>query len=404
MIRVLQLTYRVPFPPTDGGAIGIYNITKGLFENGCKIDLVAINTPKHSQPKDAMAAFSRQFDVFVDTTISKKALFKNLLLSKIPYNVERFVNEDVANTLKQLLSENHYDFIQIEGAFVVYYIDLIKKLTDVPILVRTHNIEYIIWQRLASNESNIFKKWFFNLLAKRLKKFEQKYYNKADAIAAITAEDEQRLKEMGVDVPIQIIPAGVELKKYEHSEAIDREEHSLFSISALDWMPNIEGLDWFLKNVWPEVHRTNPKCTFHVAGKATPDKYMKMQIPNVFFHGFVDDAELFKQKYQLMLVPLLSGGGMRIKIIEGMAAKKCILSTTVGAEGIICENHKDIIIADTPEEWIHAIHHLLSNSNKIEEVSEAALKTVSENYENKTVTKKYIDLYCSCTSSNSIVE
>jgi glycosyltransferase involved in cell wall biosynthesis len=400
LIRVLQLTYRVPFPPTDGGAIGIYNITKGLFENGCKIDLVAINTPKHSQPKDAMAAFARQFDVLVDTNISKKALLKNLLFSKIPYNVERFINADVANTLRQLLSENNYDFIQIEGAFVVYYIDLIKELTDIPILVRTHNIEYIIWQRLALNESNIFKKWYFNLLAKRLKKFEKKYYNKADAIAAITFEDEQRLKKMGVDVPIQIIPAGVELKKYNHSEAIVCEENSMFSISALDWMPNIEGLDWFLKNIWPEVHRTNPKCTFHVAGKSTPEKYMNMQIPNVFFHGFVDNAELFKKKYQLMLVPLLSGGGMRIKIIEGMAAEKCILSTAVGAEGIICENNKDIIIADTPKEWIQSINELLNNTNKIEQIAKEALKTVTENYDNKTVTKKYIDLYYACISQN----
>jgi glycosyltransferase involved in cell wall biosynthesis len=400
LIRVLQLTYRVPFPPTDGGAIGIYNITKGLSENGCSIDLVAINTPKHTQPKDAMAAFARQFDVFVDTSISKKALLKNLFFSKIPYNVERFINKDVADTLKQLIEENNYDFVQIEGGFVVYYIDIIRDLTDVPILVRTHNIEYIIWQRLASNETNILKKWFFKLLAKRLKKFEQKYYNKADAIAAITEEDEQRLKEMGVNVPIQIIPAGVELKKYNSSKEIDYKKHSLFSISALDWMPNIEGLDWFLKHVWPEVHRLHPGCTFHVAGKATPEKYMKMQIPNVFFHGFVEDAELFKQKYHLMLVPLLSGGGMRIKIIEGMAAKKCIVSTTVGAEGIICENHKDIIIADTPDEWIQAINQLLNDSKKIEEIATAALKTVGENYENITVTKKYIDLFASCNSQN----
>ncbi len=402
MIRVLQLTYRVPFPPTDGGAIGIYNITKGLSENGCKIDLVSINTPKHSQPKNVMSAYARQFDVFVDTNISKSALLQNLLFSKVPYNVERFISDDVTNTLKDLITKNNYDFIQIEGCFVVYYIDTIRKLTSIPILVRPHNIEYVIWHRLASNEKNILKKWFFSSLAKRLKKFEKAYYNKADAIAAITYEDEQRLKEMGVYVPVQIIPAGVELKKYNHTDAIICEDNTIFSISALDWMPNLEGLDWFLKNIWPEVLKVNPKCTFHVAGKSTPERLMNLKIPNVVFHGFVDDAEVFKKKYKLMIVPLLSGGGMRIKIIEGMAAKKCIISTSIGAEGIICMHEKDIIIANSPQEWIKSINELLRNNDTMEQIAAEALNTVTLNYENKSVTKKYIDLFESCISQNLI--
>ncbi len=402
MIRVLQLTYRVPFPPTDGGAIGIYNITKGLSENGCEIDLVSINTPKHSQPEDAMGAYARQFDVFVNTNISKTALLKNLIFSTIPYNVERFISDDVSSTLKELITNNTYDFIQIEGGFVVYYIDTIREICNLPILVRTHNIEYIIWQRLAFNESNFFKKWFYGILAKRLKKFEKVYYNKADAIAAITIEDEQRLINMGVSVPIQVIPAGVELKKYINPGTIACEENTLFSISALDWLPNIEGLEWFLKNVWPEVLRHNPKCTFQVAGKSTPERLMKLKIPNVVFHGFVDDAEVFKQKYQLMVVPLLSGGGMRIKIIEGMAAKKCILSTRVGAEGIICKNNKDIVLADSAEEWIKAILQLLSNKNKIEQIASEASQSVSINYDNLAVTKKYIELFKSINSRNLI--
>jgi glycosyltransferase involved in cell wall biosynthesis len=401
LTRVLQLTNRVPFPPTDGGAIGIYNITKGLSENGCKIDLLSINTPKHSQPAGAMIEYARQFDVFVNTNISKTALLKNLFFSSIPYNVERFISDDVSNTLKDLIANNTYDFIQIEGGFVVYYIDTIRQLSNVPILVRTHNIEYVIWERLALNESNIVKKWFFGILAKRLKKFEKAFYNKADAIAAITTEDQRRLIEMGVNVPIKVIPAGVELKKYNYSETAVCEENTVFSISALDWMPNIEGLEWFLKYVWPEVLKHNPNCMFHVAGKSTPERLMNIKIPNVVFHGFVDDAEAFKQKYQLMIVPLLSGGGMRIKIIEGMAAKKCILSTRIGAEGIICQNNKDIVLADTAEEWIDAILQLLSNPNKIEQISSDALQSVSNNYDNLSITKKYLEFFEVIRSNNS---
>ncbi len=392
-MKVLQLTYRVPFPPTDGGAIGIYAITKGLHHNNCDIDLLSINTPKHSQPADAMSALATQYDVFVDTKISAFNLIKNVLFESIPYNVERFISENVNQVLQQLLQKNKYDFIQIEGAFVIYYIDLIKKFTNSPILVRTHNIEYVIWQRLAINEKNPFRKWFYDHLAKRLKLFEANFYNKADGIAAITAEDKERLLEMGVTKPIQIIPAGVMLDKYFKKYDLKEKSNTIFSISALDWLPNIEGLEWFLKNVWEELFNINPNIELHIAGKSTPDWLKKLERKNVFIHGFVDDAILFKKSYQLMLVPLLSGGGMRVKIIEGMAAKKCIISSSIGAEGIEYTNKKNIVIADTAKEWVDAILFYLENQNERIEIANNAFELVNTKYENNAITKKYIELF-----------
>ena len=210
-MKILQLTYRVPYPPTDGGSIGIYNIVKGLHENNCEIDLVSINTPKHSQPKDCMTNFANQFDVFVDTRISLVKLLKNLLFQNTPYNVERFFAKQVEDQLEELLKKNVYNFIQLEGTFVLKYIDTIRKLCDTPVIVRAHNIEYVIWDRLSKNESNLLKKLFYVHLTKRLKRFESEYYNKADAIAAITNEDKVRLNNLNVHVQTDIIPAGVVL-------------------------------------------------------------------------------------------------------------------------------------------------------------------------------------------------
>ncbi len=394
-MKILQLTYRVPFPPTDGGAIGIYNITKGLSENGCEIDLLAINTPKHSQPSNAMNGLvSNQFDVFVDTSISPLKLVRNILFKSIPYNVERFISKDVIEKIEELLETNKYDFIQVEGAFVVYYIDVIKKKTQAPIIVRTHNIEYIIWNRLSINERNPLKKWFYSHLAKRLMKFEAEYYNKADGIAAITPEDKQRLIEMEVNTLTKVIPAGVVLKETNFIETnIQSEPNTIFSISALDWAPNIEGLKWFLNEVWGKLLDRNPSIKLHVAGKSTPEWLMNSNYPNTQIHGFVDDALLFKKKYQLMLVPLLSGGGMRVKIIEGLATEKCIISTTIGAEGIDYTNKDNIVIADSPDEWVENILFYLENEKERTDIELNAKKLAETGYENKSVTRKYIDLF-----------
>lgn len=400
-MKVLQLTYRVPFPPTDGGAIGIYNITKGLCKNGCEIDLVAINTPKHSQPENAMIGLvHHQYDVFVNTGISPVKLLKNLLFSKIPYNVERFISTNVDEKLKELLSLTTYDFIQVEGAFVAYYIDTIKKYTDSPVIVRTHNIEYVIWKRLSVNEKNPLKKWFYSHLGKRLKRFEAVYYNKADGIAAITPEDKKRLEDLNVSTAIDVIPAGVVLKEKESKEKIEQEEFSLFTISALDWNPNIEGLKWFLENVWSDLLKIKPDIKLHIAGKSTPEWLMKARIPNTTVHGFVDDAAMFKQSYQLMLVPLLSGGGMRVKIVEGLAASKCIISTSIGAEGINYTDRNNLVIADTPQEWIKSIIFYLEDSKERKSIETNAEKLAYLSYENTAVTRKYIDLFERISSQN----
>ena len=369
--------------------MGIYTITKGLAENGCQIDLVAINTPKHSQPKDAMKKWARQYDVFVDTRIRPARLIKNILFEELPYNICRFQSIEVEACLTELLNTNTYDFIQVEGAFVAMYLPLIKSLTSVPVIIRTHNIEYVIWKRLSTNERNPFKKWFFNHLSKRLYQFESKYYNLADGIAAITEEDKERLIEMKVRKPIKVIPVGTEFEKFIPSSTPPL-ERSLFMIGALDWLPNIEGLNWFMDNIWSEIHQKFPDVQLHIAGKGTPQAIFNWKKENVFVHGFVDDAVDFMNAYQIMLVPLLSGGGMRVKIIEGLAAGKCIVSTSIGAEGISAENNKEIIIANSTAEWTNAISALIEQTEDIVRIEKNARQFAEEKYENRSVTRNYI--------------
>lgn len=397
-MNVLLLTYRVPSPPTDGGAIAIYNMILGLSQNGCNIDLVTIRTQKDKVSPEKIDVLSGQSEVFVNTAISIPKMVKNVLFTCIPYNIERFYSSAIEQELIKHLNEKEYDFIQLESAFTALYINEIRKHTKAPIYIRTHNIEYIIWKRLAENDKNPFKKLFFKHLSKRLQKFESSYYNKADGIAAITEEDKTRLKEMGITRPITVVPAGIDLSKYNTS--VIPEKNTLFSISSLDWMPNIEGLEWFLKNVWTEVVKRDNSIFLHIAGKATPKWLLESNYKNVVIHGFVENASQFKQTYNLMLVPLLSGGGMRVKIIEGFASKKCIISTTIGAEGIEYTNGKNIVIADTPQEWIDAIIHYTQNDGDRIKIEQNARLLAEKKYENASVTRKVIELHYSQISNN----
>lgn len=391
-MKVLQLCFRVPFPPHDGGAIAMYDIMSGLSKKGHEVHVLAVNTPKHFQKDDVLKDIAKVKTVFIDTTISPVDAFLNLFKS-IPYNLERFVSKDFEKALTDLLQENDFDVIHVEGTFVAYYIDVIRKYSKAPVVLRAHNVEYLIWERLARNESNPLKKFYLTLLSRKLKTFEKKYFSKYDVIAGITKEDNQRLEELGVKTPKEFIPAGVQLNRFTIDANIKPKSNSMFIISSLNWLPNLEGLEWFIKKVWPEAKKKNSLLELHIAGKDTPESVQQLAGNGIFVHGYVADASIFMQQYDLMLVPLLSGGGMRLKIIEGMALGKCILTSTIGAEGIACESNKDILKFDESEEWIASLLGYFSNPGKYTSIGTNARQVIIEQYDNDKVIDRLVTLY-----------
>lgn len=391
-MKVLQLCFRVPYPPHDGGAIAMYDIMYGLSKKGHEVHALAVNTPKHFQKDEVLIDIAKVKTVFIDTTISAVDAFFNLFKS-IPYNLERFVSADFEKALIELLQQNDFDIIHVEGTFVAYYIDVIRKYSKAPVVLRAHNVEYLIWERLAKNETNPLKKIYLTLLSRKLKTFEKKYFSKYDVIAGITREDNQRLEELGVKTQKEFIPAGVQLNRFILDASIKPVPNSMFIISSLNWLPNLEGLEWFVKKVWPEAKRRNPLLELHIAGKDTPEAVLQLAGNGIFVHGYVADASVFMQEYDLMLVPLLSGGGMRLKIIEGMALGKCILTSTIGAEGIACEANKDILKFDESAEWITSLLDYFSNPSKYAPIGTNARQVIIEQYDNDKVVDRLVDLY-----------
>jgi len=391
-LRVLQICFRVPYPPDDGGAIAMYGITRNLSLKGHEVTVLAVNTPKHFQQVDVLGGIARLIPVFIDTTINRKKALLNLF-KPIPYIAERFISDDFEKQLEMLLREEQFDVVHFEGTYVAWYVDSVRKWTNIPVVLRSHNLEHMIWQRLSENEPNVLKRLYFRRMARELKLFERTYYAKFDAIAAITPEDALRIKQMGVSVPCHFIPAGVDLDRFVLRPDIKPLKNTCFILSALEWLPNQEALMWFLENVWPEASAVLPHLELHVAGKGTPDYIKELNIKNVFIHGYVDDASVFIQQYDLMLVPLLSGGGMRLKIVEGMALEKCIFASSVGAEGIDCSDGKNIVICDDAERWVEKIKDYFRNRENYDSVGKNAGLLIQNEYANPIVIDRLINLY-----------
>ena len=378
----------------------MYGVTAGLAAAGHRVTVLAANTPKHRQPADALAHLGPQVRlvaVDVDTDLSPVRALLNLLFSGLPYNVKRFINGDLLSALVELLNEGPVDVIQFEGTFVAWYNEWLGYEELIPAnavtVLRAHNIEYTIWEMLAGRARNPLKKWYLEKLAARLRQFEHEYLKYFDAVAAITDDDARRLRALGCPEPVVCIPAGVDLTKFRPDPAIRPQPRTLFMLGSLNWLPNLEGVEWLLREIWPILHAEMPDVELHLAGSGAPEALLKPRTDNVFVHGFVDSAPAFMKRYELMLVPLLSGGGMRVKIIEGLALGKAILSTSLGAEGIAVRDGHDIVLRDGPAAWLGALRAWHRGEVPVAALGAEAARTAADLYDNRRVTQQFEALY-----------
>lgn len=395
-MRILILTKKFPYPLKDGEAIAIFNLIKGFSNLGHGVTALSINTIKHhfdiQQLPTDVKALADFHEVTVDTSPTYGGALGNLLAGT-PYHVDRFISEAYRQKLRELLNNNKYDLIQCEGLFLGPYLDDIRQLSKAPVVLRAHNVEAEIWGRMAANQANPLKRWYIGLQAKRLGQYEVTQLNRYDAIVPITDDDGRKLKTLGANKPMHTTPAGIDLTRFDGYDRFEQIPNTVFFIGGLDWLPNQEGLQWFLQNVWPKVYQQNPQWQFHIAGRNMPDWLRQLKAEGVQVLGEVDSAVEFMARRQIMVVPLLSGSGMRIKIVEGMAVGKPIVATTVGAEGIEYTNGKDILIADAAEAFTQQVLQLMANPTQANNVGKNARQLIESKYDNGKFAAKLIEFY-----------
>ena len=369
------------------------SITQGLLEAGCEVRVLAVCSDKHPVRHEEMDADYRErtrFEaVHVDLNIHLLEAAVAMLCGE-SYHVKRFVSNDFARRLREILEEEEYDVVHVESIFLTPYVPLIRKHSEARVILRAHNVEHLIWRRIAQGTRNPLKRWYLKHCSLTLGAYEREHANDYDGIICITDNDARLYREMGCRRPVTVVPFGVEPKAMDHMEV---EPGSLYHIGSMDWMPNLEGIEWLLREVWPVVHSRLPQVRLYLAGRHTPEALLHADIEGVTVVGEVPDAMEFIVSKQINVVPLLSGSGMRVKIIEAMSAGKAVVSTTVGAEGIDYEEGKNLLTANTPEEFAAQIERLVTDPDYCAEIGRNALELVAGEYSTRALTKKIIGFY-----------
>lgn len=395
-MKILQLCKKFPFPLKDGESIAVNSISKSLRQLDCEVTLLSMNTTKHyfdtrQLPKN-FNHYTAIHTVLIDNRIKPLEAFLNLF-SKKSYHITRFESPAFCNKLIQLLQTEQFDLVQLESPYLAPYIPIIRQYSTAKIAMRAHNVEHEIWQRVAKNTRFFAKKWYLQHLTKKLQRYEIEQLKNYDLLVPITQRDLDIFQFLGYKNASVVAPVGVNGVDYKANFSSFNKALSLGFIGSLDWMPNQEGLRWFLEEVWHKLHLQFPQLTFHIAGRNAPTWIQQLNLPNIIFHGEVADAAAFINQHSVMVAPLLSGGGMRVKILEGMALGRVVITTSMGLEGIDAQHGREVLIADTTESFVEAIALCWNDATFAQQISGQARNFVLQHYDNREIALHLLQAY-----------
>lgn len=395
-MKILIICNKSPYPPSEGGPIAMNMMVEGLLEAGHQIKILAINTnkfftPIESIPEDYRIKTGIELH-YTDLSLNPfKALY--CLLTNQSFHAYRFNNKSWLDPLQNILNTDDFDIVQIETLFMAHAVPFIREKSNAKIILRAHNVEHLIWKRVWETTSNHLKKWYMNHVWKTLQDYENKMLPLFDGIIAITEKDADIFRSKNLKIPVISISFGIPSEQILNEITQQTDKPVVFHIGSMDWIPNREGIQWFVENVWPLVIEKRPDAILRLAGRNMPRQLLKLKAPGVEVPGEVADARQFILQGNVMVVPLFSGSGIRIKIIEAMALGKAIVTTSIGAEGIDYQNNENLVVANEAPAMAAAIVQLLNDANYRRFLGIKAIFLAHRNHNRQKLMFKLLEYY-----------
>ena len=393
-MKILLLCNKPPYPASEGGPMAMNSIITGLLEAGHQVKILAVNNEKYKvSAADIPDDYKKQTGIElidVDLRVRPLKALLNLFTNK-SYHVERFISKEFKNRIAEVLDKEHFDVVQLEMLYMMPYVETIREHSKAMIVLRAHNVEHKIWERIAKETKFFVKRWYINHLANTLKDYELSALETVDGIAAITRKDAAYFRKY-CSKPVIDIPYGVYPEEFIPNSEIEGQP-KFYHIGSMNWMPNDEGIRWFIDEVLPKTVEKVPDFVYHLAGRNMPEWLTTLKDPHVDVIGEVPDAKAFVSNNDVAIVPLLAGSGIRIKIIESMAMGKTVITTRVGAEGILYDEEVNLIIAENIAKMVEAIRSIHENPQIAVRIGQAARKLVEETYDNRKIIARLLMFY-----------
>ena len=380
-MKILQLTPQFPFPPDDGGKISIANIYDTLLELGNDVIMVSIS--QNEVPDNEIKKFIKNgtMEIIVkDTKNTLKRILKYFLTNKSIY-IEKHYSFNLIELIESKVNMHEIDAIHVDHTNMARIgIDLARKY-KLPIGLRLHNVEYMIWKRYYEELSFLSpKKLFIGQQYKLLMKQEATFLNQVDVSFSITKKDKERALEFAPNSNVIVATAGVNLSLWKPDENISKKENSLVIATTFNWVHNINALNWFLINIQPKLREKFNNLELNIIGKNPPKEFENYSEIGVNSLGYVEDVKPFLNKSEIYIAPLFVGSGIRIKILEAMAIGLPVVATDVSAEGIEANEEDGLFRANTIDEYVKVLTQLLKDKTKLKHLGIKARDFILNNH------------------------
>lgn len=393
-IRTLNLVYTLPVPPYNGYDLRHLHLMKNLSGRVHQTVLCRIIEPL--SPEQQAFCDQAPFDirtVLLPRPAPLQKLMKGFrfLFGKYPVMAGGWYFRKMAHALRKILAEEHFDFIVLEGIWGSVYWPVIRKAQALKVL-NLYDLEAGLLRRQADVLPPGLKRWLYANGARRMARLEKNLSRKADLIWTVSDKERQILLQQSPGLPVFLAPGGVD------SDAIrplpPEPGKNILFVGSLQYFPNVDGVQYLVHDVMPEILKRCPGAELHVVGRQPDERTTCLHnLPSIDIVGEVDNLEPCYRSCQVCVVPLRSGGGTRLKILEAMAYGRPVVSTTIGAEGIDVEHGRNILIADTPEELAKAVTLLLNDPDKSLNIAQEGRHLVEDRYAWKGIAEIMYEQY-----------
>jgi glycosyltransferase involved in cell wall biosynthesis len=378
-MKTLWVNTNFMHPTTKGGQIRTLEMLRHLHRRH-EIHYVAIANPALPEGPARAHEYSHKAYPFEYRIPDKTtfAFYRELargLVSSVPVAVERFHPPGMRAFLEGLMRREKFECAVVDHlAPTAYFPDLSRAVFF------QHNVETMIWRRHVEHASGL-KRAYFRLQAGRMYHYERRVSREAGHIVAVSDTDANEMRRLFDVKKVTAIPTGVNIEYFLPPDPRTAGSSAdLVFVGSMDWLPNEDGVLYFVREVLPLIHKRRPETTLAVVGRTPSPKIAALAGPRISITGTVPDIRPYLWGGAVSIVPLRIGGGTRLKIYEAMAAKIPVVSTTIGAEGLTAHPPDDIRIADTPEDFADECLDLLADPAARKRVSTAAWEMVNANF------------------------
>jgi len=347
-------------------------------------------------PEYCARAYPVSLDVPPRASFRFAVQWLNNLSSSLPLSLSRYQTAAMREKIASVLEEVRFDNVVCDFLSPAPNFENLSQC-----VLFQHNVETMIWRRHAEHAPDPLRRRYFKGQAERMFRWERRICQAVAHVVAVSPQDARLMREL-FGVEASYVPTGVDVDYFHRGEAVDPKVDMVF-VGSMDWMPNIDGVNYFVREVLPLIWQKKPDCTVAIVGRTPPAavRALAHREARIQVTGTVADIRPWLWGAKLSIVPLRIGGGTRLKIYESMAAGTPVISTRVGAEGLDVSHPSSIRLADTPSEFANQCLELMGNPEEREQIAREALDLVARRFSWSIITSEFEKLLLSAQRRDS---